>query len=536
MDGLFTAQAPWLRTVGDSMYERALRGGWLDRPAVIDEIDGTVYTHRTLYRCSATVAAELAGRGVSIGDPVAILVGERAEWFISFLALARLGAIAVLLNSGLDRQVHRRGLAAAGARHTLDWHDGGVVLVGPQGRDRIFDLPGVTARCAVEPMPDHPDLAAVPDDRDLYIQFTSGTAGESKAITHRASHLADYQQAVGRNALGLTKDDVLLSISRLHCAYGFNNEFVYPMLSGCAVVLNPEHRRPEAVVRAIKEHAVTIVCSMPSALGPLAHHLHGAKQSVAVLDSVRAVVSAGERLPVELGAELHDLFAAPVLEQIWCTEVGNAFCANGIDAASADSVGFPCPGYDVEVRVPSDPRVAEAFAVEGHRPGEVWVRGRTIAEFATTVRGAVQLLSDGWLRTGDVGYWNASGALVVLGRADDIVRTGGISVSAIEIERRIAATGLVRDVAVVSVRDDSSVDRLVVFVVPAGTWLSTKVFSAVLSSRLSSQLECYHIPRKFEVCDVLPRTPSGKIMRQALRALAEAAAKAMRNCAPLQIQ
>jgi acyl-coenzyme A synthetase/AMP-(fatty) acid ligase len=336
----------------------------------------------------------------------------------------------------------------------------------------------------------------------------------AKAITHRASDLTYYYDAVaGPDKLAISTDDVIVSVSQCYFAYGFNNQFVYPMFSGCHVVLRPQRRRPEDVLETVRRYRPTLLFSVPSALAGL---VRPADLPAAEL---RAIVSAGEPLPAGLDDRLCQDWGVPVLEQIGCTEVGNAFCANGFQSFSPRSTGQLCAGYQVEIRPSDAPEVVALAESDANGIGDVWVAGPTIPRHAMTARGPVEVLTDGWLRTNDYGYWNSTDGLVVLGRRDDILLVGGICVSAIRIEHEILTTGQVLDAAVSGIVDTSGKSALLAYVVPKPT-PAADLADTVLD-HLRNRLERYEIPKSVLIVSEIPRTPSGKLQRYLLEGIGQ---------------
>ena len=130
------------------------------------------------------------------------------------------------------------------------------------------------------------------------------------------------------------------------------------------------------------------------------------------------------------------------------------------------------------------------------------------------------LLTDGWLPTRDYGYFNERGALVVLGRCDDILLVGGICVSAVRIESEILASSMVRDAAVTTAIENSGKSRLVAYITPADanaeTLIGQEAFASNLRTHLRDRVERYEMPKEFNVVTEIPRTPSGKVRRHML--------------------
>lgn len=491
-------------------HNRAVVGGWLDRIAVVEEESGTEFSHREIFTAATHLAAELRSCGVGAGVRIGLRMNDCAAWTVSFLGCSEVGAVPVLINPDLRSETIVGQYATCDVEYELVLSNAAIVL-----RSR-------TQRCAMG-MWDLADLLLVPviatraaslTPALAYIQFTSGTTGAPKAIPHRAADLGFYFAAVcGPDRLDIGVEDVIVSVSQSYFAYGFNNQFVYPMFSGCRVVVRARRRRPDDVVATLRRYPATLLFSVPSALAGLTAPSDWGSPTL------RGIISAGESLAERVESRVRDEWAVPVLEQIGCTEVGNAFCANGFGSSSTRSAGLVCDGYDVDVRPGGQSGMWGVRAPHGRTVGEIWVAGPTVPATADTCSGSVSLLTDGWLQTNDYGYWNATGGLVVLGRRDDILLIGGICSPAVPVEAEIRGCPGVSDAAVVESQDDRGASTVVALVVSD---TPDDVLASELQLYLRGRVERFEIPRRVVRVREIPRSPSGKIRRHALRRLTEA--------------
>lgn len=269
-----------------------------------------------------------------------------------------------------------------------------------------------------------------------------------------------YHDLIGRRLLGITEEDVTLSVSKLYFAYGFGNAFVFPLFSGSSAVLVDRRPTPAAVDELVARHRVSLLYSVPSAYAALV--ADRGSGHAACFASVRAAVSAGEGLPDGLGGQITELLGAPVLEQIGSTEAGHAFCANSLGHDHPGTVGRPVPGFEVELRDPAGRPVTDGAE------GELWVRGPTVTPgYLNRPEETRRTLVGGWLATHDRARREPDGAYRHLGRTDDMEMVGGITVSPLEVEAVLRTHPAVREVAVAAVPDNRGRTRLRAFVVPA---------------------------------------------------------------------
>jgi fatty-acyl-CoA synthase/benzoate-CoA ligase/fatty acid CoA ligase FadD22 len=482
------------------LADLAERRDWVDRPAFHQ--GHRAWTHGEVHALAARSATVLAGHGTRPGDRVVLALPDGIAWVTAFLAVARLGAVAVLVNPELPAADH--AFMAADA-------DAALCVTGPGLEDRFArrtrlgadQLLALTA--SAEPAPAHPVDAHTP----LYVQYTSGTTGRPKGVVHTHGDPKAYHDLIGRRLLRVGQDDVTLSVSKLYFAYGFGNAFVFPLFSGSSAVLVDRRPTPAAVDELVARHRVTLLYSVPSAYAALVADRGSGHE--ACFASVRAAVSAGEGLPEGLGGQVTELLGAPVLEQIGSTEAGHAFCANSFGHNHPGTVGRPVPGFEVELRDRAGRPVPDGTE------GELWVRGPTVTPgYLNRPEETERTLVGGWLATRDRAVREADGTYRHLGRADDMEMVGGITVSPLEVEAVLRTHPAVKEVAVVAVTDRRGVGRLRAFVVPVAPAPDGSLQDDLLGLA-RGQLAAFKVPRSVSLVPSLPRTPTGKLRRHLVR-------------------
>ncbi len=477
----------------------AERRGWTGRVAFRQ--GHRVWTHGEVHALAGRAAGVLVEQGVRPGDRVLLALPDGIAWVAAFLATARLGAVAVLVNPELPA-----------AEHTFMAEDTEAVLclTGPGLEDRFSGRPCLGAdqflalAPAADPTPAHPVDAHTP----LYIQYTSGTTGRPKGVVHTHGDPKTYYDLIGRRLLRITQDDVTLSVSKLYFAYGFGNAFVFPLFSGSSAVLVDRRPAPATLDELVARHRVTLLYSVPSAYAALVADRGSGHE--ACFASVRAAVSAGEGMPTVLGLQIAELLGAPVLEQIGSTEAGHAFCANSFEYNRPGTVGRPVPGFEVELRDRDGHPVPEGAE------GELWVRGPTVTPgYLNRPEETDRALVGGWLATRDLACREPDGTYRHLGRADDMEMVGGITVSPLEVEGVLRTHPAVREVAVTAVRDGQGRSVLRAFVVPAAT--PPPGLGDELIRLAREHLAAFKVPRSVSLVPSLPRTPTGKLRRHLVR-------------------
>ena len=481
--------------VAADLAQRAEHHGWLGRTAFLT--GDRRWTHGEVHDLAARAASVLVDHGVRPGDRVLLALPDGIGWVTVFLAVARIGAVAVLVNPELTAADH--ALLAADCTPRL-----AVTGAALQGRfDTWLDVADLLARARSA------GVAAanrVAPDTPLYIQYTSGTTGEPKGVVHVHQDLPVYYDAIGAPMLGVGPDDVTLSVSKMFFAYGFGNAFVFPLCSGSAAVLVAGRPSADRVAELVARHRVTMLYAVPSAYAALTAAGPG------TFGSLRGAVSAGETLPAELGERATDLLGVPVNEQIGSTEAGHAFCANSVDRNVPGTIGRPVPGYELQLRDQNGDPVAAG------EQGELWVRGPTLLRgYLNRPAQTARVLVGGWLATRDLAVRDPDGTYRHVGRVDDMEMVGGITVSPVEVERVLAGHRQVREVVVAAVPDRSGATRLRAFVVPAGPDPDGARLEADLIALARLNLAAFKVPRTVRVVPELPRTPTGKIRRHIVR-------------------
>lgn len=479
-----------------ALAARTEQNDWSGRTAYV--VGDSSWTHGQVHDLAARTASVLAERGVSPGDRVLLAAPDGIEWVVAFLAIARLGATAVLVNPELNAADHTTLLADCDPRLCLS-----PASLADRFPSRAWvDIEELVRHKALNSAP--AQAVNVSANAPLYVQYTSGTTGRPKGVVHAHGHPAGYATSVGRDVLRIRPDDVTLSVSKMFWAYGFGNALVFPLYSGSAAVLSGHRRPAEEIAELVDRHGVTVLYSVPSSYAALVET--NARNS---FRTVRAAVSAGETMPGPLAERLPDALGITALEQIGSTEAGHAFCANTVDRNVPGALGQPVAGWELQLRD------ATGALTEPGTVGDLWVRGPTLfSHYLNQPRATARTLVDGWLATHDRAVLDPDGTYRHTGRADDMEMVGGISLSPLEVERVLLSHPMVHEAAVAAVRDHRQATKLRAFVVAAA---ASPQLPDDLIAWARSQLPAFKVPRSVQVVPGLPRTPTGKLRRHVVR-------------------
>jgi malonyl-CoA/methylmalonyl-CoA synthetase len=469
---------------------RAWAARWAGAPGAptLAGADGRWLSAAELEERTRAVAARYAGAGLRPGDRLLVSATASIDLAVAHVAALRLGLVVVPVNTAFGPA--EIGAVAAAAVPAL------AVLDDP-GR-----LPGVPSTGVAVDLPDGPapDLdVAGPDDTALLV-FTSGTTGTPKGVPLSHGNLLATSAAIEVAWRWTPGDRLLLALPLFH-VHGLGVGLHGTLLAGASAVILPRFR-VDAVLDAIAATRATLMFGVPTMWVRLA-----ASPRVSELGGLRLCVSGSAPLDPSTFATLEAGIGSPVIERYGMTETG-MLVSNPYDGdRRAGSVGLALPG--VEVRLEEREGAGEPA---GEPTGEILVRGPNV--FAGYLGGANTFTADAWFRTGDLGRADPDGYLRIVGRAKELIITGGFNVYPREVEEVLRDHPGVADVAVVGVRDPEWGERVVACVVAAD--IARPADAAALLAWAAERLAPYKRPREVRFVDELPRNAMGKVVRAEL--------------------
>ncbi|GAA4468710.1 acyl-CoA synthetase [Phytohabitans houttuyneae] len=475
-----------------------------ERVAVVH--DGREYTYREVAERTARLAHVLAARGIGRGDRVAYLGPNHPTLLEMLLATGVLGAAFVPLNTRLAAPELAYILRDSGAA-ALIWSPrlAGVVEELKATVPYELSLDGYEAALStVEPEP--LDLPVAPDETCM-LMYTSGTTGRPKGVmlTHANVTWNTVNLLVD---VDITSTEVtLVSAPMFHVAA--LNQTVLPTFckGGTAILVSAFD--PDATLELIERHRVTFLFGVPAMFQAIARSPRWAE---ADLSSVRSAICGGAPVPEPLIATYRQR-GVTFMQGYGLTESapGATFLRAGDSPAKAGSAGTPSFFTDVRLAAPDGGPVAP------HEPGEVQIQGPNVMAgyWGQPAETAAALTGDGWLRTGDVAVADDEGYLYIRDRIKDLIISGGENIYPAEVEDVIYQHPAVAECAVIGVPDErwGEVGRAVV-VLRAGARLDPAQLLAFLDGKIAR----YKIPKSVVLAEGLPRTASGKVLKQELRA------------------
>ena len=476
-----------------------------DEVGLVDELGELTFGE--LHRRSNALAHSLRGLGVGEGDSVAVLCRNHRGFVESTVAVCKLGADVLYLNTAFAAPQ----LAEVCARekpvvviHDQEFTD----LVDRAGVDVTRVLAWVDSAAAERPTTEQ--LVEAGPTRDLTpplrrsqsVILTSGTTGTPKGA---ARSEASFDAGVAL-------------LSRLPLRRGWRTHVAAPlfhtwgwahlnlaMLMGSTLVLRRRFG-PEDCLRAVTEHRCDSLVVIPVMLQRILA-LPEAALAGYDLSHVQVVAASGSALPGDLATTWMDRFGDHLFNVYGSTEVAWVTIAQPEDLRAAPGTAGRPPHATV-VRLYD----GQGDPIPDDEAGRIFVGNSMLFEGYTG--GGSKDLVEGLMATGDVGRFHADGRLFVEGRDDEMIVSGGENVYPIEVEKTLAAHPDVAEATVLGVDDEKYGERLEAFVV-----LNTGAAATPesLKQHVRDNLANYKVPREITVLDELPRSITGKISRKDLQ-------------------
>ena len=341
--------------------------------------------------------------------------------------------------------------------------------------------------------------------------YSSGSTGRPKGVVHLHHDPLYTYLAYGRGVLEIAESDVVFSPPKIFFAYRVRQ------LADLSLRRRRDRRSarrldPEAVLATIERHRPTILFGPPTLYVALAAHPGSERRD---LSSLRLCVCAAETLSPEIFAEWRRRYGLSIVEGLGSTEVLHIYLANTLAQQRAGASGKRVQGYELRL---SD---ADGRDVVPGESGILWVRGHSQAPcYWNRVDKTAETMRDGWIYTGDCFRCDEDRFHFFEGRVDDLVKVSGQWVHPVEVERCLAEHPRVRECAVLALEEENRLKTLAAFVVLHEGGQRGEETTRALTF-VKERLFPYKYPRRVIYLEMLPKTGTGKIDRQALKRLRE---------------
>ncbi|MFA7505510.1 MAG: AMP-binding protein [Burkholderiaceae bacterium] len=489
------------------------RGARQHGPRVAVVHEGRSMSFTEVDELANRIAHALIAQGAG-GARVALLLNNGLHSVPMDFACVKAGINRVPLNSRLSLAEHRRMLEETGCRALV--YGAGLAQLARELADampglRCFGLgvgeeDDLLAIAAGMPA-DEPDTQARPEDVVLTL-FTSGTTGSLKAARHTQASYAGICRNIMLNLMDIRCDDAMLHAASLIHASG---TFVVPFwLRGARTVILPGFE-PTGFLEAIARERITAVNMVPTMLQMLIEHPEFRSTDIS---SLRQVIYGASPMPRQVIERAMQAWGQHRFWQYF-GQTEAPLCLTVL--RPEDHVGerlASCgqPAIDVEIRLLDE----QGEDVPPGEPGEITVRMQgSVSGYheAPELTGST-FLADGWVRTRDIGQFDADGFLYLKDRTSDMIISGGYNVYPSEVENALLTHEAVRECAVIGIPDPKWVEAVVAVVAlrPGVT-----ADAQALIARVAEQVASYKKPREVIFVDEIPKTAVGKLNRKALR-------------------
>lgn len=448
-------------------------------------------------------AAALVAMGVKPGDRVAVQVEKTIEAIQLYLGTVMAGGVFLPLNTAYTTPEVAYFLGDARPRVLVCDPARADDLAEVAGDARVVTLDGqelgsltdaVVGRGGFDPVPRGPDDLAA-------ILYTSGTTGRSKGAMLSHENLASNSLML-RDYWQFSDQDVLIHALPIFHTHGLFVATNVALLAGARLVFLKGFNADEildAMPRA------TALMGVPTFYTRLLADERLTRERTA---NMRLFISGSAPLLVDTHEAWEDRTGHRILERYGMTETNMSTSNPYVGERRAGTVGFPLPG--VEARI-----MADGKEVPQGEIGVLHVRGANVFQgyWQMPEKTAEELLPDGWFITGDMARMDEDGYITIVGRAKDLVITGGFNVYPKEVESLIDGLPGVLESAVIGVPHPDFGEAVVAVVVPAGEGTSAEAVKAALSGQLAK----FKQPKEVVLLDALPRNTMGKVQKKALR-------------------
>ena len=493
-----------------------------------DEGECIRFSFKDIKEQSDRAAAYFQQLGIGKGDMVMLILKRRYEFWLSMLALHKIGAVAIPATHMLTTHdiVYRNNRASvkaiicAGEDYIMEQVAGSkadsptleiLVSIGPKQADGFHDWHKEwnDAPAFVRPTEKNDN------DDSMLMYFTSGTSGEPKMVAH------DFLYAMGHLTTGvywhnLSEDSIHLTVADTGWGKAVWGKMYGQWFAGAAVfVFDHEKFTADKILRQIEKYRITSFCAPPTVYRFLIHE----DFSNYDLSSLRYCCTAGEALNPAVFDKFKELTGISLMEGFGQTETTMTLGTMPWTKPKPGSMGLPNPQYDIDLIKP------DGTPCEDGEKGEIVVRtgnGKPVGLFKEYYRDG-ELSHNVWhddvYHTGDVAWRDEDGYYWFEGRIDDVIKSSGYRIGPFEVESALMTHPAVVECAITGVPDEIRGMVVKATVVLHKDWKAKAGEDLIkeLQNHVKHVTAPYKYPRIIEFVDELPKTISGKIRRVEIR-------------------
>jgi len=487
-----------------------------EKDALIHPSRSITYTWKELHDAVFRISGGMKALGISSGDRVVLFLNSSSEYLTAYFALWRLGAMVVPANIVYREEELAYVVQDSGAKAIITDIDGKVIAgkVAHETGLSILIICGETGPGSWDHLLSSPPLTTpVPHQADdiSQIQYTSGTTGKPKgAMLTYGGWMAALDAE--RDALELTESDIYLGIYPMgHVGISWGISVL--KAGGTWIIMDRYH--PDQYLQLTQQYHATVLAAMPPVIHGIMEMPPGTEE---MLMSVRRIISGGGPMHSPTWRAFMERYQIPIINAYGLSEtivLGAGTVIRPEHYPRADeynSVGTPVGYTEVRIVDESDPqRVLPVM-----EQGEIALRGPGVAlgYWNKPQETAAVFLPDGWFLTGDIGYIDKNGMLVITDRKKDMIIMSGWKIYPTEVENVLIQHPDIAEIAVFGCPDEEKGEIPAAAVVPR---TGTVITHESLTTYARQHLAGYKIPRRTIIMESLPRMGGWKLLRRQLR-------------------
>lgn len=493
-----------------------------------DEGHEKFFTYKDLKLQSDQTASYFASLGIGHGDMVMLILKRHYEWWLSMLALHKLGAVAIPATHMLTKHdiIYRnnrasvKAIVCVGDSYVLTQIEEAMpesptvetlISIGPEVPDGFHDWHKEWEHAPTFVRPEHPNS----NEDTMLMYFTSGTSGEPKMVAH------DFLYALGHLVTGafwhnLSEDSIHLTVADTGWGKAVWGKFYGQWFAGATVfVFDHDKFTADKILRKIEQYHITSFCAPPTVYRFMIRE----DFSKYDLSSLRYCCTAGEALNPAVYNKFFELTGIKMKEGFGQTETTMTLGTMPWTEPKPGSMGLPNPQYDIDLLKP------DGTPCEDGEKGQIVIRvgdRKPIGLFKEYYRDEAltrQVWHDGIYYTGDMAWRDEDGYYWFVGRIDDVIKSSGYRIGPFEVESALMTHPAVVECAITGVPDPIRGMVVKATVVLGKEWKDKAGDALIkeLQNHVKHETAPYKYPRIIEFVDELPKTISGKIRRVEIR-------------------
>ncbi len=463
-------------------------------------------TYSDLSRGIDIFAGYLLNNGINYQDKVAVFLSNNPLFIITFFAIAKIGAIAITLNTNYKEEELRSYLKGMSVKYLMldvQLKDKcGKAIYGTAINLIIMNSKVIYPKISRRVDKNYNIDIRINTDDEVLQQFSSGSTGKPKRVGRTHFNILSEARSVSKTIGISSKDKILCAVPLFH-AYGFGSAMLPSIYSGAKLILLDKFN-PRRVLGILKKEKITILFGVPYMFSMLADVLMKKRPKI---PSLRYCFSAGISLPPEVSKKFYRKFGVFVRDLYGTSETGciSVNLNKGIET-TLNSVGLPIIGTKVEVIL------EDANKAKVGQTGEIAVKTPTCGRRYYIENTNKPLLKDSYFYTGDIGKKDKKGGLYILGRKTNFINVAGTKVDPKEVEDLLKKHPAVKEAVVLGFPDKLRGEVVRAVVVPKNASLRKNSILKHCREKLAD----FKVPRVIEFRDKLPRNSLGKMLKGCL--------------------